>query len=64
MRDWRLRVAVSDDMTTWDHTETQVDMVGTPVANGDGFTETVTYRLTNAAALASRKFLRVEAAPK
>ncbi|MEO0017776.1 MAG: hypothetical protein RLZZ522_1059, partial [Verrucomicrobiota bacterium] len=64
LRDWKLRVAVSDDMATWDHTENQVEMVGVPLDNGDGFTETVTYRLKNAAALASRKFLRVEAAPK
>ena len=64
LADWKLQVAVSDDMATWDHTENQVEMVGTPEDNGDGFTETVTYRLKNAAALASRKFLRVEAAPK
>ena len=61
---WKLRVAVSDDLTSWDATETQVEQVGTAVNNGDGFTETVTYRLKDAAALASRKFLRVEAAPK
>lgn len=64
LRDWKLQVAVSDDLAAWDHTENQVEMVGTPEDNGDGFTETVTYRLTNAAALASRKFMRVEAAPK
>ncbi|MCX6876085.1 MAG: FG-GAP repeat protein [Verrucomicrobia bacterium] len=64
LRDWKLRVAVSDDMATWDRTETQLELVGAPIDNGDGFTETVTYRLKSAAALASRKFLRVEAAPQ
>ena len=64
LRDWKLRVAVSDDMQTWDRTETQIEMVGTPVSNGDNFTETVTYRLKEAAALAARKFLRVEAVPQ
>ncbi|MCF7675508.1 MAG: choice-of-anchor D domain-containing protein, partial [Akkermansiaceae bacterium] len=64
LRDWKLRVAVSDDMATWDRTESQIEMVGTPVDNGDGFTETVTYRLKDASALSSRKFLKVEAVPK
>jgi hypothetical protein len=64
LRDWKVRVAVSDDLVSWDRTESQIEMVGAPVDNGDGFTETVTYRLKDAAALANRKFMRVEAAPK
>ena len=64
LSDWALHVAVSDDMVTWDRTETQIEIVGTPVSNNDGFTETVTYRLKDAAALAKRKFMRVEAAAK
>ena len=64
LREWKLRVAVSDDLVGWDRTESQIEMVGTPVDNGDGFTETVTYRLKDAAALANRKFMRVEVAPK
>ena len=64
LRDWKVRVAVSDDQVVWDRTESQIEMVGVPVDNGDGFTETVTYRLKDAAALAKRKFMRVEAAPK
>ena len=64
LSDWALHVAVSDDMVTWDRTETQIEIVGSPVSNNDGFTETVTYRLKDAAALASRKFMRVEAAAK
>jgi len=64
LADWRLLVSVSDDLITWDATETQIEIVGVPVANGDGFTETVTYRLNDAAAFAKRKFMRVEVAPK
>jgi hypothetical protein len=62
--DWRLVVSVSDDLDTWDRMESQVEMVGAPVDNGDGFTETVTYRLHSAAALSPHKFLRVDAVPK
>jgi hypothetical protein len=61
---WDLQVLVSDDMETWDRSGAQVELLGLPMDNGDGFTETVTYRLTDAAALSKRKFLRVEAAPK
>ena len=64
LRDWKLVVAVSDDLAKWDRTEAQVERVGDPIDNGDGWSETVTYRLTDAAALADRKFLRVEALPK
>ena len=64
LRDWKLLVAVSDDLIAWDRSETQIAAVGTPVDNGDGWSETVTYQLTAAAAVAKRKFMRVEALPK
>lgn len=64
LRDWELAVWVSEDLETWDRTGVQVEMVGSPVDNGDGFSETVTYRLTDVAALADRKFMKVEAVPK
>lgn len=64
LEEWKLIVSVSDDLKVWDKTEAQVQMVGTPADNGDGFSETVTYRLTNASALANKKFLRVESVPQ
>ncbi len=64
LRDWNLEVWVSDDLVTWDKTETQIQMVGLPIDNGDGFSETVTYKLNNAAALSKSKFLQVQAVIK
>ena len=64
MEHWKLRVVVSDDLESWDRTETQVEMVGQPIDNGDAFSETVTYRLKAGAALAARKYLGIEAALK
>lgn len=64
LEEWKLVVCVSDDLKVWDKTEAQVQIVGTPLDNGDGYSETVTYRLTNASALANRKFLRVESVPR
>jgi hypothetical protein len=61
---WQLVVEVSDDLVTWDSSGAQIEMVGSPLNNGDGFSETVTYRLTDAASLAEMKFLRVAAKPK
>ncbi len=64
LQDWRLVVLVSDDMLTWDDTEVGVEPVGGPVPNGDGISETVTYRLIAPDGLPSKKFFRVEARPK
>jgi len=61
---WQLVVEVSDDLVTWDSSGAQIEMVGSPLNNGDGFSETVTYRLTDAASLAEMKFLRVAAKPR
>ena len=38
-------VEVSDDLDSWDDTESQIEQVGSPTPNGDGFTETRTVRL-------------------
>jgi len=64
LEDWRLVVLVSDDMQTWDDTETTVEPVGEPQPTGDGFSEIATYRLINTGALPPKKFFRVEARPK
>ena len=62
--DWRLVVLVSDDMQTWDDTETSVEPVGAPQPTGDGYSEIATYRLINSGELPKMKFFRVEARPK
>lgn len=54
-------VAVSDDLVTWDVTQSQLEQVGSPVRNEDGFTETVTVRVKSDLSLTSRKFLRIQA---
>jgi len=64
LANWKLQVWVSDDLISWDQTEAQINMVGSPQDNGDGYSETVIYRLTNASALGNQKFLRVIAVPK
>jgi len=64
LTNWKLEVWVSDDLVNWDQTETQIQMVGLPVDNGDGFSETVTYKLDNAAALSKSKFLQVQSVLK
>ncbi len=53
-------VAVSDNLTTWDRTQTQVIQVGLPVANADGQTETVQFRVLADPSVTSRKFIRIE----
>ncbi|MEY2540112.1 MAG: trimeric autotransporter adhesin [Verrucomicrobiota bacterium] len=40
-----VKVSVSDDLLTWDDSETQIEPVGTPIPTGDNITETVTVRL-------------------
>ena len=52
-------VAVSDDLKTWDRTQTQLEQVGSATANADGITETVVFRFKSAA-LAAKKFVRIE----
>ncbi len=53
-------VAVSDDLVTWDRTQTQVQQVGSAVPSADGETEVVTFRVLADPDLTSRKFVRVE----
>jgi hypothetical protein len=38
-------IRVSDDLATWDDSQSQIETVGSPVATGDGITERVTVRL-------------------
>jgi hypothetical protein len=38
-------IQVSDDLVTWDSTQSQIEQVGSPVLAGDGMTEIVTVRL-------------------
>jgi len=63
LQDWRLVVAVSDDLAEWDDTEATVEPVGAPVPTGDGFSEVVTYRLRAQQALPQRQYFRVETRP-
>jgi hypothetical protein len=60
---WRLVVEVSDDLSIWDETEAQVEQVDPAVPTGDGFSETVTYRLISNGAVPEKKFFRVKAQP-
>lgn len=53
-------VAVSDNLTAWDRTGTQLQQVGAATANADGLTETVTVRLLADPLVTSRKFVRLE----
>ncbi len=53
-------VAVSDNLTTWDRTQLQVQQVGAPQPNADGLTEVVTYRLLALPEVTGRKFMRIE----
>jgi len=54
-------IEVSDDLITWDSTQTQIEQVGTPTLAGDGLTEIVTVRLTTPINQGPipRKFLRI-----
>lgn len=54
-------VALSNDLKTWDRTQTQVEQVGTPVPNDDGITESVTVRAKTSTSILAKQFLRVEA---
>ena len=53
-------VAVSDNLSTWDRTQTQVQQVGPPQPTGDGETEVVTYRLLASPEVTDWKFVRIE----
>ncbi|WP_395736565.1 hypothetical protein [Prosthecobacter sp.] len=53
-------VAVSDNLSTWDRTQLQVQQVGAPQSNADGITEVVTYRLLALPEVTARKFMRIE----
>jgi len=55
------RVWVCDDLTSWDTTEAQVELVGAPVPQADDVMEQVTYRLKLPVAGLVRKFLKVVA---
>lgn len=63
LQDWRLVVAVSDDLVAWDDTQATVEPVGLPVPTGDGFSEVVTYRLKPQPTLPLKKYFRVESRP-
>lgn len=64
LKDWKLVVAVSDDLADWDDTEAMVEPVGAAVPTGDGFSEVATYRLRAQQALPLRQYFRVETRPK
>lgn len=64
LEDWNVVVSTSDDMIHWEKTLAEAEMVGSPVDNGDGLTETVVFRLKNSASSANRKFLRIEPLPR
>jgi hypothetical protein len=64
LEEWKLVVAVSDDLTHWDDSEAAVEPVGLPVPTGDGFSEIVTYRLVNSGPLPAKKYFRAESRPK
>ncbi|HEY1051157.1 MAG TPA: hypothetical protein VGE39_15410, partial [Prosthecobacter sp.] len=53
-------VAVSDNLTAWDRTGTQLQQVGAAAPNADGVTETVTVRVMADPQVTSRKFVRLE----
>ncbi|MDB6035872.1 MAG: hypothetical protein JWM16_6210 [Verrucomicrobiales bacterium] len=58
-------VAVSDNLVTWDITQSQIEQVGSPTRSGDGYTEIVTVRVKtpiNQGPIV-RKFLRLSLAP-
>lgn len=59
-RDLGYVVAVSDDLKTWDRTQTKVEQVGAAVPNEDGITETVSFRLSASTSVTSRMFVRIE----
>ena len=54
-------ITVSDDLVSWDTSQTQIEQVGTP-ARVDGFTELVTIRLKTPINLGAipRKFFRLQ----
>ena len=54
-------VQVSDDLVTWDNSQTQIEQVGSPALAGDGMTEIVTVRLKNPInqGPVPKKFLRI-----
>jgi hypothetical protein len=58
-------VAVSDDLTTWDNSQTQIEQVGAPARSGDGATEIVTVRLKTPITTGPipKKFFRLTLAP-
>ncbi|MBK8094777.1 MAG: hypothetical protein IPK32_23120 [Verrucomicrobiaceae bacterium] len=53
-------VAVSDNLSTWDRTGTQIELVGSPVPTGDGITESVTFRVLAVPGVTAKKFVRLE----
>ncbi|HBJ87638.1 MAG TPA: hypothetical protein DDZ88_28030 [Verrucomicrobiales bacterium] len=53
-------VAVSDNLTSWDRTQTQIQQYGAATPNPDGVTETVIFRVLADPAVVERKFVRVE----
>ncbi len=60
LTDAKVEVEVSDTFTSWDATQAQIEAVGPPVANPDGVTETVTYRLKLPVSATAWKFLRLK----
>lgn len=64
LEEWKLVVAVSDDLKHWDDSEATVEPVGLPVPTGDGFSEIATYRLVDSAVLPAKKYFRAESRPK
>jgi hypothetical protein len=61
LTDVTYRVAVSDDMETWDRSQARVTMVGSPTPNDDGLTETVEYAIQGLGGARPPRFVRLEA---
>ena len=53
-------VGVSNDLQTWDWTQSQIAQVGTPVPTGDGVTEEVTERVNTPISETAKKFLSLK----
>jgi hypothetical protein len=64
LEEWKLVVAVSDDLVHWDDSEATVEPVGVPVPTGDGFSEIATYRLVESGTSPAKKYFRAESRPK
>lgn len=63
LADWNVVVEVSDDLATWNPSDSILTLVGTE-PTGDGFSEVVTYQLLPQGPPPARKYFRAVAKPK